>query len=181
MKKKTGFTNLPVSLDIFSCAMFVYVSGCKHHMAVWHFSVLTGFPSESTVWLKCLTSEFLIHVQNLDWCFQESIRIQCWYSWNLIQSRNLQQWSSVQFNSMQSPFFSDLESTKKWGLSFFHSISPPCLGQCFFSELNFMDSSLSLPLICWRQGFRYGFLESYGIIICTRPNFWRTMLRKRAT
>ena len=46
----------------------------------------------------------------------------------------------------------------------------PCLGLCFFSELTiFGVLSLSLPLLCWSQGFGYGFLACNGIIVCTRP------------
>ena len=76
-------------------------------------------------------------------------------------------------------FFPEL----KWEhLCFFHSISPPCLGRCFFSELKICGLlSPSLPLVCWSQGFGYGVLACNGIIIRTRPNILRTLFRKRAT
>ena len=71
---------------------------------------------------------------------------------------------------------------KKWGLFFFHGISPPCLGLCFFFRAEIFGLlSPSLHLICWSQGFGYCFLASYGIIICTRPTFLKTLLQKRAT
>ena len=74
------------------------------------------------------------------------------------------------------------ESTKSGDSVFLHSIFLPCLGLCFFSELKIFGLlSPSLPLVCWSQGLWYGFLACNGIIICTRPNVLRTMLRKRAT
>ena len=80
----------------------------------------------------------------------------------------------------ESPLFVDsvffqlwkkTESTKSGDSVFLHSIFLPCLGLCFFSELKIFGLlSPSLPLVCWSQGFGYGFLACNGIIICTRPN-----------
>ena len=64
---------------------------------------------------------------------------------------------------------------KNLGLCFFHSISPPCL--VLRAEI-FRPLSSSLPLIRWSQGLGYGFLASYVIIICTRPNFFKTAPKK---
>ena len=36
--------------------------------------------------------------------------------------------------------------------------------------------SPSLPLMYWSQGFSYSFLTCNGIIICTRPNFFKTLI-----
>ena len=91
--------------------------------------------------------------------------------------------------AVESPLFVDsvffqlrkkTESTKSGDPVFYSQhFLPPHLS---VSELKFSDSSLlSLPLICWSQAFGYGFLASYGIIICTLPNFLKTLLQKRAT
>ena len=73
------------------------------------------------------------------------------------------------------------ESTKSGDSVFFHSISPHVWDSVFFRADIFRLLSLSLPLICWSQGFGYGFLASYVIIICTRPDFLRTLLQNRTT
>ena len=39
--------------------------------------------------------------------------------------------------------------------------------------------SPSLPLVCWSQGFGYGFLACNGIIICTRPNIFRIFFSEK--
>ena len=48
----------------------------------------------------------------------------------------------------------------------------------FFRAEMFGLLSLLLPLVCWSQGFGYGFLTCYGIIICTRPNLFKTAPKK---
>ena len=65
-------------------------------------------------------------------------------------------------------------------LFFFRAFSPHVWDSVFFRAESFGHLSPSLPLICWSQSFGYGFLASYGIIIFTRPNFLKTLLRKRA-
>ena len=59
---------------------------------------------------------------------------------------------------------------------------PPCQGHCFFFRVEIFGLlSPSLPLVSLSQGFGYGFPACNGIIICTRPNILKTLLRKRAT
>ena len=71
------------------------------------------------------------------------------------------------------------ESTKSGDSVFFLTAFPPPM--FFFTAEIFGLLSPSLPPICWSQAFGYGFLASYCIIICTRPNFLKTLLRKKAT
>ena len=82
-------------------------------------------------------------------------------------------------------FFPELEKNRvheKWGLSFFSQHFPPMSGTLFFSELKIFGLlSMSLPLVCWSQGFGYCFLACNGIMLCNRPNILRTFLQKRAT
>ena len=74
------------------------------------------------------------------------------------------------------------QSPRKVGTLFFSQHFPPMSGTLFFFRAEIFGLlSPSLTLLCWSQGFGYGFLASYGIIICTRPNFLKNLLRKRAT
>ena len=64
---------------------------------------------------------------------------------------------------------------KKWELKAF---LPHVWDSAFFRAEIFELLSLLLPLVCWSQGFGYGFLTCYGIIICTRPNLFKTAPKK---
>ena len=71
---------------------------------------------------------------------------------------------------------------KKWGLWFFLTAFPLHVwDSVFFQSWNFW-TSLSVTSSCMLEpGYGYGFLACNGIMICTRPNILKTLLRKRAT
>ena len=77
------------------------------------------------------------------------------------------------------PALEKTESTKSWVPVFFTTFPPHVWDSVFFFRAEvFGLLSPSLPLICWSQGFGYGFLASYGFIICTGSNFLKTAPKK---
>ena len=73
------------------------------------------------------------------------------------------------------------ESMKSGDSNFFHSISPHVWDFVFFRTEIFGLFSPSLPLVRWSQSFGYGFLASYGIKICTRPNIFLSKVPKKSS
>ena len=82
----------------------------------------------------------------------------------------------------ESPLFVDSVFSSSGKKTESTASPPPCQGLCFFFRVEIFGLlSPSLPLVSLSQGFGYGFPACNGIIICTRPNILKTLLRKRAT
>ena len=110
------------------------------------------------------------------WRREESKKVQLWIP--AIGGKCCEKNQSPYF-SWNLFFFSELEKNrvhKKWGPEFFSNHFPSMSIAEIFGLL-----SPSLPLVYWSQGFRYGFLAYNGILICTRPNIFKTLLQKRGT
>ena len=82
-------------------------------------------------------------------------------------------------------FFPEPEKNKihkKLGLCFFFTAFLPMSGTLFFFRTEIFGLfSPSLPLVRWSQSFGYGFLASYDIKICTRPNIFLSKVPKKSS
>ena len=74
------------------------------------------------------------------------------------------------------------QSPWKVGTLIFFTAFPPMSGTLFFFRTEIFGLfSPSLPLVRWSQSFGYGFLASYGIKICTRPNIFLSKVPKKSS
>ena len=74
------------------------------------------------------------------------------------------------------------QSPWKVGTLIFFTAFPPMSGTLFFFRTDIFGLfSPSLPLVRWSQSFGYGFLASYGIKICTRPNIFLSKVPKKSS
>ena len=74
------------------------------------------------------------------------------------------------------------QSPWKVGTLIFFTAFPPMSGTLFFFRTEIFGLfSPSLPLVRWSQSFGYGFLASYDIKICTRPNIFLSKVPKKSS